>query len=105
MVPSPGLLRNPTSPRKRGEVERTTPIRLEAIVVSYSEAGSASLNLLSGRSALRLRRGGRGYRRRMPGGIGEETEELGIRPQQEAGVVALQPGLIGRHRAVEREEL
>src|SRR2546423_13898522 len=40
----------------------------------------------------------------MAGRIGEEAEEFGIRPQQEAGVVGTKPGLIGRHRAVEGEE-
>ena len=44
-------------------------------------------------------------RRRMAGRIGEEAEELGIRPQQEAGVVGTEPGLIGRHRAIEGEEV
>ena len=44
-------------------------------------------------------------RRRMAGRIGEEAEELGIRPQQEAGVVGTEPGLVGRHRAVEGEEV
>src|SRR3954453_10171674 len=36
--------------------------------------------------------------------IGEEAEEFGLRPQQEAGVVGTKPGFIGRHRAVEGEE-
>ena len=43
--------------------------------------------------------------RRMAGRIGKEAEELGIRPQQEAGVVGAKPGLVGRHRTVEGEEL
>src|SRR3954452_17592311 len=37
--------------------------------------------------------------------IGEEAEGFGLRPQQEAGIVGTKPGLIGRHRAVESEEL
>src|SRR6266436_6432502 len=41
----------------------------------------------------------------MTGGIGEEAEELRIRPQQEAGIAALQAGLIRGHRAIEREEI
>src|SRR6476659_9124311 len=40
----------------------------------------------------------------MAGRIGEKAEELGIWPQQEAGVVGAKPGLVGRHRAVEGEE-
>src|ERR1700738_4993768 len=52
--------------------------------------------------ALRPRRGAD---RRLAGGVAEELEEVRIRPQQEAGIVALQPVLIGRHRAVEREEI
>src|ERR1700730_9572195 len=57
--------------------------------------------------ALRPRRRGHGRRgdRRLAGGVAEELEEVRIRPQQEAGIVALQPVLIGRHRAVEREEI
>src|SRR5437588_671564 len=51
---------------------------------------------------LRLRRRGR---RRMARRIGEEAEELGIRPQQETGVGGAEPGLVGRHRTVEGEEL
>src|SRR3954471_24772204 len=43
-------------------------------------------------------------RRRMARRIGEEAEEFGFRPQQEASVVGTKPGLIGRHRAVEGEE-
>src|SRR5438105_12350826 len=54
---------------------------------------------------LRLRRGRGGRHRRMPRRIGKEAEELRIRPQQEAGVVRLEPVLIGRHRAVECEEI
>ena len=35
--PSPGLLRNPTSPRKRGEVSRTrTPIQLNTFMLWIS---------------------------------------------------------------------
>src|SRR4051812_8572561 len=41
----------------------------------------------------------------MTGRIGKEAEKLRIRPQQEAGVVTLQPVLISRHRAIEREEI
>ena len=41
----------------------------------------------------------------MAGGVAEELKEVGLRTQQESGVVALQPVLIGRHRAVEREEV
>src|SRR5439155_15650458 len=35
----------------------------------------------------------------------EISEEIGIRLQQIAGIVALQPVLIGRHRAIEGEEV
>src|ERR1700759_3047255 len=49
--------------------------------------------------ALRLRR------RRGSGGIAEVAEEIGVRLEQEAGIAALQAVLIGRHRAVEREEV
>src|SRR5882672_6429174 len=57
--------------------------------------------------SLRLRRGrgrscGRG---RFAGRIAEETEEIAVRLQQEAGVGAAQSVLIRRHRAVEGEEL
>src|SRR4051795_9436251 len=38
-------------------------------------------------------------------GIAEEPEEIGIRPQQETGIIALQPGLVGAHGAVEGEEI
>src|SRR5437588_2740396 len=51
---------------------------------------------------LRLRRRGR---RRMARRIGEEAEELGIRPQQETGVGGAEPGLVGRHRTIEGEEI
>src|SRR5258708_39579148 len=47
----------------------------------------------------------RGHRGRLAGRIAEELEEVGIRPQQEAGIVALQSVLIGGHRAVKREEV
>src|SRR5882672_6360620 len=61
-----------------------------------------AVTLLSGRRFLRLRRRGR---RRMARRIGEEAEELGIRPQQETGVAGAKPGLVSRHRTVEGEEL
>src|SRR5258706_1095430 len=41
----------------------------------------------------------------MAGGVAEELEEVGVRPQQEAGVVAFQAVLVCRHRAIEREEI
>src|SRR5258705_2550750 len=63
----------------------------------------------SSATILRLRRGRgrrwRGRRGRLAGGVAEELEEVGIRPQQEASIVALQAVLIRRHRAVEREEI
>src|SRR6478752_8503501 len=65
-----------------------------------STLGFAVTRVLAGRLWL----GRRGRRRRMAGRIGKEAEELGIRPQQEAGVVGAEPGLIGRHRAVEGKE-
>src|SRR5882724_12793883 len=60
--------------------------------------------------ALRLRRGRnrrrqRSRHRRLARRVAEELEEVGVGPQQEAGVVALQAVLIRRHRAVEREEI
>src|ERR1700688_4709395 len=55
--------------------------------------------------ALRLAGRFSGRYGRLAGRVAEELEEVGIRPQQEAGVAALQPVLIGRHRAVEREEI
>src|SRR5882757_3679346 len=51
------------------------------------------------------RRSGCRCRRRMPGRIGEEAEELRIRPQQETGIARLEPVLVGGHRAVEREKI
>src|SRR5436309_3493172 len=41
----------------------------------------------------------------MAGRVSEELEKVGVRPQQESGVVAFQPVLIRAHRAVEREEV
>src|SRR3954469_603102 len=76
------------------------------LLLSQAKRGSASPDLLWPAGELLLRRGWRcGRRRRVAGRIGKEAEELRIRPQQEAGVVAAQSGLVGRHRAVEREEL
>src|SRR6201998_797928 len=57
------------------------------------------------RRALRLRRRVSGRYRQFAGRIAEEPEEIGIRPQQEPGIAALQSVLIGRHRTVEREEI
>jgi hypothetical protein len=60
----------------------------------------ASALVLFFKSGLRLRRSRgvgaavsrqRGCRGRLAGRVVEELEEVGIRPQQEAGVVALQP--------------
>ena len=81
--------------------------RVDAVFAFIAgEAGSASPDLLWPAGELLLRRGWRcGRSRRVAGRIGEEAEELRIRPQQEAGVVAAKPGLIGRHRAVEGEEV
>src|SRR5579859_7888761 len=42
---------------------------------------------------------------RLARGVAEIPEEVGIRLEQEAGVAALQAGFIGRHRAVEGEEI
>src|ERR1700682_1777465 len=56
-----------------------------------------------GRSSSRRRC--RGGRRRLARGVAEELEEVGVRPQQEAGIVALQAVLIRRHRTVEGEEI
>src|SRR5262249_23224444 len=49
---------------------------------------------------LRLR-----FRRRRARGIAEVAEEIGIGLQQEGGVAGLPAVLIGRHRAIEREEI
>src|SRR5215469_7802771 len=58
---------------------------------------------LGGRSRSRGDPGGGSRRRlgRLAGRIAEIPEEIRIRPQQEAGIGALQPVLIGRHRTVE----
>src|ERR1700688_1834877 len=55
--------------------------------------------------ALRLAGRFSGRYGRLAGRVAEELEEIGIRPQQEPGVAALQPVLIGCHRTVEREEI
>src|ERR1044072_8808911 len=41
----------------------------------------------------------------MAGRIRKEAEELGIGPQQEAGVVGAEPGLVSRHRTIEGKEI
>src|SRR3984957_8104315 len=61
--------------------------------------------LVDWRRAFRLARRFSGCYGRLAGRVAEELEEVGIRPQQEPGVAALQPVLIGRHRTVEREEI
>src|SRR5712691_12341816 len=62
-----------------------------------------ALRLRHGHS--RRRRRQRRRRGRLARRVAEELEEVGVGPQQEAGVVALQAVLIRRRRSVEREEI
>src|SRR5580692_9485183 len=66
---------------------------------------SAGRTAVSLRPAILLRLRRRRGRRRLVRRIAEELEEVRVRPQQEAGVAALQAVLIRRHRAIEREEV
>src|SRR5262249_8463642 len=56
-------------------------------------------------SALRRGTGIRRSSRGLTSWIGEETEKLRVWVQQEARIIALQAGLVGCHRAIEREEI
>src|SRR5260370_29250648 len=81
---------------------------------SYSRKGEATvlprpcqsdLCVTASASWFRCRRRRGRTRRLLARRAAEVAEEVGLRPQQEAGIAALQPVLIGRHRAVEREEI